>query len=153
MEAWRLVKTRYARAAFDGEGARRYGGRWNSPGVRIAYASESIALAVLEVLVHLQSPAPLSSYSLATARFPESLVERLDAKVLPPGWRQFPPPPAARALGNRWARECRSAVLRVPSAVIPAGVNFLLNPAHPDFPRIVVDPPAPFEFDIRVLGK
>ena len=70
--AWRLVKSRHARAAFDGEGARLYGGRWNSPGTRVAYASDSVALAALEVLAHLQSTAVLQAYSLATIRFPES---------------------------------------------------------------------------------
>jgi RES domain-containing protein len=151
IKAWRLVKWRFARTAFDGEGARLYGGRWNSPGTRIAYASESVALATLEVLVHLQASALLPSYALAAIRFPEDLVEALDLSPLPANWKQFPSSPDVQAIGDQWIKELRSAILRVPSAVIPSAYNFLLNPTHPDFARVVVEPPEPYEFDPRLV--
>ncbi len=149
--AWRLVKFRHAAGAFDGEGARLYGGRWNSPGTRVAYASDSIALAVLEVLAHLQSTAVLQSYSLAPLSFPEECLEVLETTGLPVRWRRFPSPPENHAIGDRWVAEGRSLVLRVPSAIIPAAANFLINPSHPDFGKVVVGRPERFAFDPRLL--
>ena len=151
--AWRLVKSRHARAAFDGEGARLYGGRWNSPGTRVAYASDSVALAALEVLAHLQSTAVLQSYSLATIRFPESVVETLDPASLPLAWRRFPSPPENQAIGDTWVAEGRSLVLRVPSAIVPSASNYLINPAHAGFIAAVIDTPERFAFDPRLLKR
>lgn len=152
IRAWRLVKSRYASTAFDGEGARLHGGRWNSPGIVVAYASDSRALAVLEVLVHLQRSDILGSYSLASLHFAEELMGEMETSTLPAGWRRFPPSPEAQALGDRWVTEQRSAVLRVPSAIVPAEHNFLVNPAHREFAQVVVEPPEPFELDVRLLG-
>jgi RES domain-containing protein len=150
-QAWRLVKWRFANTAFDGEGARLYGGRWNSPGTQIAYASESIALATLEVLVHLQVSTVLPAYALASIRFPDNLVEMLDTSALPINWKQFPAPPEMQAIGDDWIKAARSAILCVPSAVVPSAYNFLLNPAHPNFTQVVVEPPEPYEFDPRLV--
>jgi RES domain-containing protein len=149
--AWRLVKARHAAAAFDGEGARLHGGRWNSPGTRVAYASDSIALAALEVLAHLQSTAVLQAYSLASLRFPEESVEVLETRSLPARWRRFPSPPENQAIGDRWVAEGRSLILRVPSAIIPAAANFLINPSHPEFGKVVIGRPERFAFDPRLL--
>src|SRR3990172_341094 len=91
--AWRIVKARHAPNAFDGEGARLEGGRWNSPGTPLVYASESAALATLELLVHLRRRSILSAYVLIACTFDEALVERLDSKRLPPNWRSYPAPP------------------------------------------------------------
>lgn len=151
IRAWRLVKSRHASTAFDGEGARLHGARWNSPGTLVAYASENVALAVLEVLVHLQASAILDSYSLASVRFPSELIEDLDVSALPGRWRRFPAPRETRAIGDQWVRERRSAVLRVPSVIVSSADNFLLNPAHADFAKATVEPPEPFEFDPRLL--
>ena len=153
LTAWRLVKSRYAGTAFDGEGARLFGGRWNSPGTRVAYASDSIALAALEVLTHLQSTSVLQHYSLASIHFPERLVEALEAAMLPERWRSFPSPSENHAIGDRWVAEGRSLVLRVPSAIIPSAGNYLINPEHPQFKSAVIDRPEPFAFDARLLGK
>ena len=149
--AWRLVKSRHAGAAFDGEGTRLHGGRWNSPGTRVAYASDSIALAALEVLAHLQSSAVLQSYSLATLRFPKSQIEVLDVGSLPKEWRRFPSPLWNQATGDAWVAEGRSLVLRVPSALIPSASNFLINPEHPGFAQVVIERPQRFTFDARLL--
>ena len=146
-----MVKSRHAAAAFDGEGARLHGGRWNSPGTRVAYASDSIALAALEVLAHLQSTAVLQSYSLATIRFAEELVEVLDVTSLPKSWRRFPSPAENQAIGDRWIAQRRSLILRVPSALIPTAANFLINPEHPAFSNAVIERPERFAFDPRLL--
>ncbi len=149
--AWKLVKTRHAGTTFDGEGARLHGGRWNSAGTPVAYASDSIALATLEVLAHLQASAALQSYSVVSVQFPESQIEVLDIASLPKGWRRFPSPPENQAIGDRWITEGRSLVLRVPSAIVPSANNFLINPLHPAFKSAAVGRPERFAFDPRLL--
>ncbi len=149
--AVRLVKSRHVASAFDGEGARVYGGRWNSPGVAVVYLSESLAVAMLEILVHIEHAATLLSYSCIEVEIPETLVERLDETTLAAEWAQHPPGLATQALGDRWVKEARSTVLRVPSAVVPGGFNYLLNPGHPGFARLVLEPPRAFQFDSRLL--
>ena len=149
---WRIVKSRYVSTAFDGEGARLYGGRWNSPGTRMVYTSSTISLAVLEVLVHLQEASILSSYSLISAGFDDALVERLDRSMLPDGWRSYPAPSELQRIGDEWVRRQRSAVLEVPSVIVERESNYLLNPVHPDFSSVVIGKPEPFTFDERFLA-
>lgn len=151
VNAWRISKTRYATSTLDGEGARLNGGRWNSVGTRIAYASESVALATLEVLVGLQDTAILSSYSLTRAEFPEDLVEVLDRRILSVAWSRHPPAPETQRVGDLWVAQARSAVLKVPSAVVEAEHNYLLNPHHPQFDRVLVHAPEPFWLDPRLI--
>lgn len=151
INAWRLTKTRHAASAFDGEGARLNGGRWNSVGTRVAYASESVALAVLEVLVGVQDTSVLPAYSLTRVEFAEELVEEMDRRLLPATWKHHPPPPATQGIGDLWVAERRSAVLKVPSAVVAAEHNYLLNPGHPQFNAVLVHSPEPFRLDPRLL--
>ena len=149
---WRIVKSRHASTAFDGEGARLYGGRWNSPGTRMVYTSSTISLAVLEVLVHLQEASLLSSYSLIFAGFDDALVERLDRSRLPDGWRSYPAPSELQRIGDEWVQSQRSVVLEVPSVIVVRESNYLLNPAHPDFSSVVIGEPEPFTFYERPLA-
>lgn len=149
--AWRLVKTRFVASALDGEGARMYGARWNSPGVAIAYAADSPALAVLEVLAHLQSVRHLDAYSMVGIDIPDDLIELLDPRGLPPHWAAAPPPAEAQAIGDDWVASGRSAVLRVPSAIVPHSFIFLINPAHENARRITAGPAEPFRVDPRLL--
>lgn len=116
----------------------------------MSYGSESPALAVLEVLVHLQSVEMLPSYSLASAEVPDALIELLDARDIPPGWKELPAPPETQVMGDEWVRARRSAVLRVPSAIVESSYNYLLNPAHPSFPAIIIGKAQKFEFDSRL---
>ncbi len=150
---WRIVKSRHASSAFDGEGARLYGGRWNSPGTRMVYTASSISLAVLEVLVHLQEARLLSSYSLVATRFDDGLIERLDHSRLPDGWRAYPAPPELQQIGDEWVKSLRSAVLEIPSVIVQRESNYLLNPAHPDFPSMSIGEPEPFTFDERLVAR
>lgn len=149
--AWRIVKKRYAGRAFDGEGARRFGGRWTSPGVRVVYAASTRSLAVLEIAVHLDRSALLASFVLIPCGFDERLVTAVSRKALPERWRRDPAPPELAAFGDAWVREMRSAVLAVPSAIVDGETNFLLNPAHRDFGRIRIGDPEDFEFDPRLV--
>ena len=151
MQVWRLVKTKYAHSAFTGDGARLHGGRWNSVGTAAVYGSDSAALAVLEVLVHLHDSRPLASYSMVTATVPNALIETVDAASLPDGWDAFPVAAAVQAFGDAWLRGKRRLALKVPSAVVRDGFNVLINPAHKGFARIEVAPPRPYTFDARLM--
>jgi RES domain-containing protein len=150
---WRIVKSRYASTAFDGEGARLYGGRWNSPGTRMVYTSSTVSLAVLEVLVHLQEASILSSYSLISASFNDVFVEHVDRSTLPDGWRTYPAPSELQHIGDEWVRSRSSAVLEVPSVIVERESNYLLNPTHPNFSSLVIGEPEPFTFDERLLAR
>ncbi|MGB7923524.1 MAG: RES family NAD+ phosphorylase [Pyrinomonadaceae bacterium] len=150
---WRIVKTRYADQAFDGEGARLYGGRWNSPGVRMVYTSESLALAALEVLTQLGKSSLLASYSRCAVHFGDSLITSLDRSLLPANWRTYPAPPELQLLGDTWIANSSSVVLEVPSVLIETESNYLINPLHPDFGSLVIEQPEPFGFDPRLIVR
>jgi RES domain-containing protein len=148
--AWRIVKARRAGTAFSGEGAAMSGGRWNSRGVKVIYASETRSLAVLENLVHI-NPAVQFEYSCFHLEFDDSLVEKILPSGLPKNWNSYPPGPSTQKIGDGWVHAGRSAVLAVPSAIVDGEFNYLLNPAHPDFKKIKIGKPEPFTFDPRLL--
>jgi RES domain-containing protein len=151
MQVWRLIKTKYAATPFDGEGARLYGARWNSPGNRVAYASGNSALAVLEVLVHMTGGGSLPGYSLVCASLPDSLVEVIAPADRPGDWDSSPVPPEAQAVGDAWLASTRSLALQVPSALVRDSYNILINPEHGDFGRLTIISSEPFDFDRRLL--
>jgi RES domain-containing protein len=150
ISGYRIVKTKWAASAFDGEGARRNGGRWNSVGTRIVYTAESRSLAALEVLVHLEGPA--RGYALVECEFPETFVEELAAGRLPAAWRASPAPPALAALGDAWVARGSSVVLSVPSVVTLDERDYLLNPLHPKFAQVTIHAPEPFPYDERLVA-
>lgn len=148
--AWRIVKAKHAATAFTGEGARLHGGRWNSRGVSVVYTSESRALAALESLVHLNPPLTFQ-YVAIPIDFDEAFVEKIARRTLPADWKEEPPPPSAQSIGDLWVGEARSAVLELPSMIIPGESNFLLNPQHRDFKKIKIGKPEPFAFEPRLI--
>jgi RES domain-containing protein len=151
--AWRIYKPRHRRTAFTGEGARLFGGRFNSNGVAIVYTSASESLASLEMLVHLQSAEILKAYVVRPVTFSEALVKRLRMADLPANWRRNPPPPSIQQIGDRWVAAAESAVLRVPSALIETEFTFLLNPLHPDFAKIRMGAERRYRFDPRLVKR
>ncbi|MBI4579680.1 MAG: RES domain-containing protein [Planctomycetes bacterium] len=151
LSAWRIVKAKRAASGFTGEGARRAGGRWNSPGIPIVYTASTASLAMLEMLVHIESQDLLNRYVLFEVSFDEALVETVKVKELPRTWRKSPTPAAIRQVGDEWAGEQRSVVLRVPSVVVPTEWNYLLNPAHPEFAKIAIGPRKAVKFDPRLI--
>jgi RES domain-containing protein len=150
--AWRIVQRRLVKSAFTGEGARRFGGRWNSPGRAVVYTGGSQALAALEMLVHLDSEKLLQSYVAMPVNIPERLIHRVRLSDLPRNWRAYPTPGTTRAIGDEWLARSDSPVLQVPSTVIPSEANFLLNPAHKLFHKLGIGKPCPFRFDARLIG-
>jgi len=151
--AWRIVRASRANVAFTGEGPWRYGGRWNSPGVHVVYVSEHQSTAALEIFVHRVPFILDEKYKAFHLQWPDSLTEILPVKKLPGNWRMSPPPQETQAIGDRWVKEQRSAVLALPSAISPADTNFLLNPKHADFKRIRIHLPIDYDFDPRLLNR
>ena len=156
MKSWRvwcLCQRRYAASAFDGEGARRYGGRWNPVGVRVVYTSESISLAALEALVHVDPPEAPEDLVVIPVDIPNDMgITEVTSRGLPGGWRSSPGPPRLQQVGLNWVRTGQTAVLSVPSVVVPEERNYLMNPAHPDFARIRRGRPKAFAIDSRLYG-
>jgi RES domain-containing protein len=147
--AWRIVQTHVADRAFTGEGARRYGGRRNSKGVAVVYTAGSISLAILEVLVHIPSYDILDEYVYIPVEFDKKFPLALEPDELSDNWNKDPSPQANKQIGDTWIENKKSVVLEVPSAIVPTEKNFLINPAHPDLPKLKIGDPAKFEFDPR----
>jgi len=117
--------------------------------MNVAYSSESRSLAALEVLANVRDPTLLFArpWVVIGATIPDQLIER--PVRVPANWRDTPCSPDTQHFGAEWMRAARSAVIRVPSAVVLGEFNYLLNPAHPDFVKIAVGKPEPFAFDPR----
>lgn len=150
--AWRIIHRSFAKIAFTGEGARRFAGRWNSPGRPVIYTAQSQALAALEILVHLDSEKLLRHYLAIPVTIPPHLIERLSPFSLPKNWRAYPASRGTQAIGDAWLARAPSPVLQVPSVVIPSESNFLLNPAHSHFYKLRLGKPVPFLLDSRLTG-
>ncbi len=151
--AWRIVKPSRVGDAFSGEGARLYGGRWNSVGVPMVYAAESKALAALEILVHVDVGEIMNDYLCVPVYFDARLMKRVDPRSLPDNWRAPSTSSSTRSLGDAWTADGLSVVLEAPSVIVPGESNYLINPRHPNFGKLKIDPPEPFEFDSRLLRR
>jgi RES domain-containing protein len=154
--AWRLVKKKHRSKAFDGEGARLYGGRWTSAGRRAVYTSSSVALATLEILVHMgvvNQPVVVKSYVIYRVDIPAGLVQEIDLDALPTNWATPIAPARLSAIGDAWLDAREKPVLRVPSAVVVSESNFLLNPEHPHFSRLSIGPEERYAFDSRLFDR
>lgn len=148
--AWRIATRKETARAYDGEGARLYGGRWNRPGTRLVYAAEHLSLAALELFVHLDpEDAPRALFRFRV-ELPDDAIERLPKDWLPASWRGYPAPPETMAIGTEWAARGESLALLVPSAVIPEENNVLVNPAHPRFKELKLRRGEAFSFDPRM---
>jgi len=151
MRLWRTCRRAHAAGAFSGEGARLYGGRWNSPGVKMVYTSTSLALAAVETFVNLEpNLQPDDLVSIACDLPGDIATERVALKSLPADWHAASYEPL-RAMGDRWIRSGSTVALYVPSAAIRSEWNVLLNPAHPEFGRLKLHRARHFEFDLRMF--
>ena len=151
IRAWRITHSRFANQAFDGEGAFLYGGRWNNPGVRIIYVSNSLALATLELLVNGVRPSEVDQFVCIPVDFPQKLVQILDVKTLPANWAESPAPYETKTIGDALIKSGKPMVLQVPSAVIPDESNFLINPLEMKSSTFKIGSARPFAFDRRLF--
>lgn len=153
-QVYRVLRKAYALSPFDGEGAYRYGGRWSSPGTRLAYTSEHQSLAMLEYFVHLDADDAPADLVLVSAEIPDDLAkERVTTDGLPSNWRGFPAPAELARIGDHFVQKAEFCVLIVPSALAPHENNWLLNPQHAGFRRIVVSGIEPLNYDPRMFAR
>jgi RES domain-containing protein len=147
MDLWRIDKY----ASLDGEGGRLYSARWHTAGSSIVYLAASPPGALIEVLVHLeikQSTAP-PSYTLVRASVPDKL--HIPSLNYPKGETWKDDLALTRKLGDAWLKSQRSALARVPSAIIPNTFNYLLNPLHKDAKRVRIAESLRANFDLRLI--
>ncbi len=151
--AWRIATEARTYAADDlgGTGAQLTGGRWNAIGTAVIYASPSLALAVLETFVHLASGGlPLNRF-VVRLDIPDALMAGATVLDTPPvGWDAEPAGGTSIALGERWIKSGISAILRVPSIIVPEELNVLINPAHPDAAKIKAQKIRRYVYDARM---
>lgn len=150
MILYRIANCNYI-TNLDGMGARLYGARWNSKGNAVVYLASSRALAVLEVLVHLQPLFTPSNFCLAEIEVPDSSILTFDIKSLPDNWQDASSPSELKALGNQFIKETKYLLMKVPSSVVPEEYNYLLNPRHTDISKVKILSTYPFSFDDRLL--
>jgi RES domain-containing protein len=151
LRLWRIVTGPHA--IWSGEGARRFGQRWNPPGLAAIYTGTSFAVCLVEILVHANRTAPPSAARFVEAVVPDDVSRETFDPALHPGWNDPRDVSVAQAFGRAWIEERRSALLLVPS-VVTAGrdMNVVVNPEHPDAARIAVGPETPVALDSRLFG-
>ena len=150
MILYRIANCNYI-TNLDGMGARLYGARWNSKGNAVVYLASSRALAVLEVLVHLQPLFTPSNFCLVEIEVPDNSILTLDIKSLPDNWQDASSPYELKTLGNQFIKETKYLMMKVPSSVVPEEYNYLLNPRHADISKVKILNTSPFSFDDRLL--
>ncbi|MCC8423794.1 RES family NAD+ phosphorylase [Mucilaginibacter sp. UR6-11] len=149
MILYRLVKSVYA-DDLSGNGARLYGGRWNSEGKAMVYLASSRSLAVLEALAHLNPTNMPDDYSIITIEAPDSINE-LNLNTLPKNWKEYPEQNILQQFGNHFLFQNKKLLLKVPSALVDEEFNYLMNPLHKLAPSVKIITKKPFRFDERLL--
>jgi RES domain-containing protein len=152
VRAWRI--TRAVHRTLDGEGARRVGGRWNSPGVAVVFTATHLSLSALEYLVHIDIDHVPDDLVALGIEVPEAAGERrLTTGDLPANWQLMLHSEECRALGDAWAKSRESLLLRVPSIIIPEEDNLIINPAHPRAAEVRIVSERPFSYEPRLLER
>lgn len=152
MRVWRIVKDKWAATAFDGKGAQLYPGRWNSSGRAVVYTASSPSHACLEIVVTATQAGLLNQFVAIPAEVPDECIAELGEDRWPAEWQNPVIPASTRAICDEWLAGATSAALTVPSAV-SIERNVLLNPAHPEFSRIVIGKPLRFPLDPRLVKE
>lgn len=154
MVVFRLDREKRKDSILSGIGAEKVGGRWNSPGIKAVYTSESASLAILEVIVHLDLSEDLpNDRILVKINIPDDLsLIQIEESKLPKNWDKFPYFNETQVIFDEFVADNKSAILKVPSVIVPEEFNYILNPAHPDFNRVFVLHLSHFNFDQRLIA-
>lgn len=123
-------------------------GRWHPQGYKIIYTAESLALASLEIFVHLES-SNVSLVAIKAWLSNELEIAEIKPEQLPNNWQDTSAYSTLQKIDQDWLTSCETPILKVPSSIVPVEYNYLLNPEHPDF-KVVLEPPIKFEFDNRM---
>lgn len=152
MHVWRLSKKKYG--TLDGEGARIYGSRWNSAGRPVVYTASSLSLALLEQFVRVDPDNIPDDFASFKIEIPDDLaVERIEYNQFPANWREPENSKWFKMKGDYWLDQLKTAVLIVPSVIIPLENNQLINPRHGDFKKIKIIETTDFNFDLRLFQQ
>jgi len=149
MIIYRLTTGKFAND-ISGTGAKIYGGRWNPVGLPALYTSQFISLAILEILVRATKNTSPDSYTLTSLEFPDKGIYQVQLKKLKKDWQHDLK--YTQGIGEDFLREKHSLCLKVPSAIVPQENNFLLNPLHADFKKLVIISAELLELDNRLTG-
>ena len=144
MLAWRISPFH----DLNGEGGRFFSARWHFAGIPVVYLADSPAGALLEICVHTAAEKVPKSFTLLKIAGPDIEFENVALDKLPFNWVNLPE--TTQQLGDEWLRSHRSALLRVPSALVPEAANFLLNPLHPDAAQFQIERAYKYPFDLRL---
>ena len=149
MRIWRITSGKHIDTVFSGVGGLYASGRWHPQGYKISYASESLALASLEVFVHIETTdIPLA---IVSAIIPDR-APILEVTDLPVNWQDVSAYPILQKIGLNWLKAMEYPVLKVPSVIIPVEYNYLINPEHPDL-ELCTEQVLTFQFDSRIWKK
>lgn len=150
MLLYRITRTAYA--DLSGNGARLYGGRWNSEGKPMVYFASSRSLAVLEALAHLSATNIPDDFCMMVIEVPDNSFVELEIDRLPKQWQEYPEPNNLKQIGNQFLMQGKKLLLKVPSVIIKEEHNYLLNPLHEDVGEVKILSKQPFNFDARLLS-
>lgn len=149
--SYRIIHKHNLENAFTGLGPKKYGGRWNSIGTPIIYTSENLSLSVLEILVHINDVETLNRYYYQfTVQFDAKYIQTVDKKHLPSNWNTYPSPAQLKKIGDQWAKNSNSLVLKVPSSIIKTEYNYLISPNHKAFKFLKISKATKIQFDERL---
>ena len=137
----------------SGAGTKLFGSRWSGRGLPGVYLASSRALAILEVLVRLQPLMVPTEFCMAEMEVPDISIEHANADVLPANWNDINPPAELRKIGDDFLKAGKHLMLKLPSSIVPAESNFLLNPLHPNMAKVKMIKREPFSFDERLLHR
>jgi RES domain-containing protein len=151
--AWRITNKKHAAEAFSGEGAKLFGGRWNPPGHAAIYAADSLSLAILELIVHLDEDEDINDYVAIPVEFDDARIITWREEILPKNWSNLPISDQTQNMGKIWLKEKQSLVLKVPSSVVHHDHNFVINPLHPDFSSLKIGRPQAIQIDPRLTAR
>ena len=156
MKVYRVEREKYLKTTLSGIGASVTNGyRWNSLNTKLIYSAESRALATLEVSVHLDlsEDLPTDRYYIEIEIPDDITILEVKIEDLPQDWNSKPPNITTQTIGDDFVLENESAILKVPSSIVPQEFNYLINPNHPEAKRIKVISKTLMIFDSRFTSK